>query len=848
MRWILFLALGVAGCAVTSNVVVCEDGRTCPEDTTCNDQLGVCVTKQQAEACGGVADGLACDVTAADEVCFQGVCLPSLCGDGIIAPDEICDDSNRVGGDGCSARCDSTEMCGNGVADLELGEDCDDRNRLEHDGCSSTCKAETPKWFQRPLALPARMSTGIAYDSKRDRIIVIGGHAIRVLPGGAQGVELEDAWEWDGRWHEPSFQPPPPPQNNAFAFQLTYDDKHDRTLFYKGNTGDYESGAELWASDGTTWTQIWQQATSGGVSNGPNVVQTVTAYDPVHDQLVVHGGVTYDGFSLVETSDTWLWHESTKTWSKLTNTASGIDQTRTAAAMAFDPKRGKIVMYGGLTNNSTVLNDLWELDGTTWTSQSVTGGPAAGRFAASLAWNTSCQCLVLFGGGTNTSDAVTNQTFTRTGTTWANISATANPPPARSYPALASDGHGRNVLVGGNKFTSLRTDDAAAYFEDQWIFDGETKTWHEERGFKFSSAATDTDRHRIVFYGGDDIASAGEFDPSTYELSEAGLELRTTGTPDASRGGVIAYDEERRETVLVGGVGQSGVNTTTYVWNGTSWAARGALPTALQQLFPIVVYDAARKEIVAFGGCVDDVCNDETWTWNGTAWTQKTPATKPPGRFLAGSGYDRVNGRVVMFSGFDGGLGAALGDTWTWDGTTWTRIATSVAPSTRLPMIAWDAARQRLVLLAGSYINAWEWTGTDWSSLGDLGLHPQPSGAYAFSGYDGAGIAYTGGETNGVSGTWELLWTSDHDDDTCRLAEEHDGDLAAGCLDPDCWEVCTPSCLPGDTCDPAAAACGDGACGAAESCRSCPADCASCGSVCGDGTCDSGEACPGDCS
>lgn len=837
-----------ASACADPKVVVCSDGRTCPENTTCNEQLGLCVTELQSQACEGVEDGLACDVTAADEVCFMGVCLPSLCGDGIVASNEVCDDANTVGGDGCSARCDSRETCGNGFADLELGEDCDDGNLIEHDSCSSTCTAETPKWFHRPAALPARIGAGIAYDSKHDRIIVIGGHAIRVLPDGAFGVELEDAWEWDGRWREASFQPPPPP-DGTFAFQLAYDEKHDRTLMYKGTLGDYRFGAELWSFDGTTWTMIWKQnTTTAGVSDGPNVIEAAMAYDPVHDQLVVHGGLTYDATlpSTVETSSTWLWSEASKTWSKLDNTATGINATRTDAAMAFDPKRGKIVMYGGLTDNSTVRNDLWELDGTTWSAQSMTGGPSTGRFAASLAWNTTCQCLVLFGGGTSTSNVVTNQTFTRTGTTWANISATANPPPARAFAALVSDGHGRDVLVGGNKYTSLSTADVAAYYEDQWIFDG--AAWHEERGFKFSSAATDTARHRTVFYGGDDIASPGEFDPNTYELSEVGLQLRTTGTPDASRGGVIAYDEARHETVLVGGIGTAGINTRTYVWDGTTWTDRAPLPAALQQMFPTVVYDAARKEVVAFGGCIDDVCNDETWTWNGTTWTQKTTPTKPGARLLGAGGYDRTNSRVIMFGGFQGPAGSAYDDTWAWDGSTWTLVSTTVTPSTHLPMIAWDPARRRLVLLAGSYIDAWEWTGTDWSSLGNLGLRPAPSGAYAFSSFDGAGVTYTGGQTNGVSGTWELRWTSDHSSDSCRLAEEGDGDALAGCADADCWEVCTPTCLPGDTCDPAADTCGDNTCDPAETCRSCPADCTSCNGICGDGRCETGESCPGDCS
>ena len=39
---------------------------------------------------------------------------------------EICDDGNRIGGDGCNATCDSQETCGNNTVDWTAGELCDE--------------------------------------------------------------------------------------------------------------------------------------------------------------------------------------------------------------------------------------------------------------------------------------------------------------------------------------------------------------------------------------------------------------------------------------------------------------------------------------------------------------------------------------------------------------------------------------------------------------------------------------------------------------------------------------------------------------------------------------------------
>ncbi|MDQ3340359.1 MAG: DUF4215 domain-containing protein [Myxococcota bacterium] len=65
---------------------------------------------------------------------------PIICGDGVIGPNEQCDDSNATSGDGCSSTCQYELVCGNGV--LQAGEQCDDANIADSDGCSATCVIE----------------------------------------------------------------------------------------------------------------------------------------------------------------------------------------------------------------------------------------------------------------------------------------------------------------------------------------------------------------------------------------------------------------------------------------------------------------------------------------------------------------------------------------------------------------------------------------------------------------------------------------------------------------------------------------------------------------------------------
>jgi len=71
----------------------------------------------------------------------QGVCVDvGGCGDRVVLGDEVCDDGNIIDGDGCSADCRSTEICGNGVVDEVNNEVCD--NGTDNGLPSSTCNLD----------------------------------------------------------------------------------------------------------------------------------------------------------------------------------------------------------------------------------------------------------------------------------------------------------------------------------------------------------------------------------------------------------------------------------------------------------------------------------------------------------------------------------------------------------------------------------------------------------------------------------------------------------------------------------------------------------------------------------
>jgi len=131
------------------NLTAAEVTTTGTEDGH-NDELG-------GEFGTGTSSGTGTTSTSETGECLEDGCEPTVvCGDGVLATGEACDDGNRMPGDGCNgvcaveanhvcpepgAPCVSTIVCGDGqIAGTEA---CDDGNDVAQDGCSSRCSVES---------------------------------------------------------------------------------------------------------------------------------------------------------------------------------------------------------------------------------------------------------------------------------------------------------------------------------------------------------------------------------------------------------------------------------------------------------------------------------------------------------------------------------------------------------------------------------------------------------------------------------------------------------------------------------------------------------------------------------
>lgn len=794
MQWLVAVAvtLALTGC-IDLELVECADGRLCPRGTACDVAHDSCVAPDQLTACDGLADFESCRATGVDDGrCFSGVCLPKGCGNGLVEPDELCDDGNVASGDGCSADCTSREVCGDGVADELRGEACDDGNTRGRDGCTNACTAERPVWHLRLQDTPApRSEAAAAYDPLHRQVVVFGGVD-------KTGAVLDDTWGLDATGWSTLLSGTPERRRLP---GMAYDPVRHRVVMF----GGYSSSSQgVLLNDTWEWSGVsWQRATSASVP--PARMRTALAWDGT--RVIMFGGSQLSG----QLGDTWAWDGST--WMRLSPASSPTP--REGHAMVFDPKHARVVLFGGLTPTAT--DETWTFDGTNWAPLSTLGTPPLLQWAA-LAYDEKRDVVVLSGvqAGTNN-----NVLWELDGAQWVDKQVDVAPN-ITGGAVLAYDSerervvqYGGDAIIGGDPR------------DDIWEWDG--VMWRLRPAPPLPAArqlcaiASDPVRGRVVMFGGQGdtipLDDTWEWDGRTWrQFAGQGPPLRVNAA--------MAYDGSAREVVLFGGVGAE-VYGDTWRFDGTRWleaASTGPAP----RYGHAMAYDSKRERVWLFGGEDGSQWFADIWQWDGTTWTQHTPMNGPSARSHARLAYDTALDRVVMFGGVAAD-GTKLTDTWAWDGTAWAELMSLMVPEGRSGFgLVYDRMRARVTLFGGviSGFSLWELDGAQWMQP-DATLVPVVSNG-ACAAYDDARgeiVAFGGMRSSLQRQTATGSYRGDREE-VCHAGLDLDADGATGCDDDDCRAVCAPLCWDDPACT-AAPRCGDGTCSSLEleAGASCAADC-----------------------
>lgn len=631
------------------------------------------------------------------------------------------------------------------------------------------------------------------------------------------------------------------------AHVMVYDAGRKRGLLFGGIGGGEQRLDDTWELVGNSWRAL------GGVpplASPPERFDAAAAYDARRGRTVLFGGIR----GSVPRDDTWEFDGVT--WRQIPPASS--PPARAEHVMAYDSIRDRIVMFGGASTMGTLLGDTWEYDGTSWTLLNTAQAPSP-RSNSTMTFDPIRGDLVLVGGWTDV--GMTNEVWTLAGSTWTLQTPVAPLPPVAGHAMAFDPVRNRLVLRGGT------ADERVTTFEYDRVTWTELTTNTQPTARNSATMYYDIDRRRVVMFGGALGLSATYREVWLYGGQDWSLQAGP-GLPNLNPEEITGtYDDARGRFVVVG-LGPGVPNTAPLLcweFDGAEWSP-STDPPGLSQ----IVYDAGRKRILQL--------SNGTWEYDGVQWTLAT-SQQPTPAYGDRMVYDRGRQRIVRFGGRSGSND--LAETWEFDGTAWElRTPTTSPPARKYHGMTYDEDRQRVVLFGGTGAellgDTWEWDGMTWTAINVVGPEPRGHPMLVYHRARHRTILAAGAGDGGIDlrDTWEYDGT--RWDEVSTTFYSANGPAYAYGYSPDrgvidhyfglsfayAPEAAIEACTSGidydgdgsvgcadDECVDMCKFCGDGTCDRVENARSCASDCATT-PQCGDYFCDSPESvasCPGDC-
>ncbi len=697
----------------------------------------------QVSVCEQLADDESCSYQGEPNgICIDKVCLPAGCGNFKLEEGEVCDDGNRLHGDGCSADCLSNETCGNGIIDQTVGESCDDDGPDCRDDCVSArcgdgvvdeasfevCDDPNGNSNEADAACRTNCQLQRCGDGVTDFLAGEDCDDGNVLPGDAcsdscqfevcgNGIidvdfvdgsfrPKEDCDDGNGlnhdgcaascqsetpRWEARNGAAPPLRHSSGMA----YDVNRDRTVLFGGFDGSFEFN-DTWEWDGKRWIKMHPVN-----SPEPRFAAGTMAYDPVRKTILLFGGSD----QLVRFTDTWEWNGTD--WKKLPVAGPLPGGGR----LVHDLARNEIMFFGVAKNstNSTFFNETWKWNGLIW----VQVFPATIPPVGTLAYNPKLGKIVLFTSPFSEKSRA-GETWEWDGIDWMQMSP-KNSPPARFSTALAYDAASElTLLFGGMELGGVRKNDT-------WVWDGTDWTQRtpdtspSERFTDVSSSSLTG----VVLFGGNPVS--GDSNDTWVWNGNDWLEQTTNvASPDVrslSPGFSMEFDAGNNKVVLVGRQPFFPRAFVTWLWDGSYWEEQTPVTSIVLGENHNLVYDSKRDRVLLFNNRISSV---EVWAWDGQDWIELTSFPLPssvlfPSNFSSDMAYDADRDRVVLLDSQS---------TWEWDGVDWAEMVTTLQPISRIHhALAYDNVRKQVLLFGGIstggefFDDTWSWDGTVWVEL-----------------------------------------------------------------------------------------------------------------------------------
>jgi hypothetical protein len=403
---------------------------------------------------------------------------------------------------------------------------------------------------------------------------------------------------------------------------------------------------------------------------------------------------------------------------------------RTYARMVFDPEAAVTVLYGGqsafdgATNQFHDSNETWVFNSNRWAQRFPAHDPGR-RSGHSMVYDSTGQRIVLFGGrrqppGTEGRLIELNDTWVYKAGDWNPVS-TPEAPSQRHFAAMAYDSdRNRIILYGGQQFNS--TTEVLDALHDTWEFDGTTWTKVGTDGQAQAGKPMlvyDAARKQTILLGvkTDNTTVMYGYDAPTHAWTEIKPEKLPTCVNEAA----MVYESRSGKTLVIGGVCSITTPSSdqTWEWDGTNWTEVDVTNDPSRASGYALAYDSLRNEVIIFGGTTifAQAPRSTTMKYSDLVWRFVFTFARPSPRSLASFTSDSKNGNVWMFGGLNEFSTSYVDEMWGYRNGVWFPQSSADMPGAcAAPMSAYDKDRGVLVVSCGAS-SVHEFDGAVWKTL-----------------------------------------------------------------------------------------------------------------------------------
>jgi hypothetical protein len=282
---------------------------------------------------------------------------------------------------------------------------------------------------------------------------------------------------------------------------------------------------------------------------------------------------------------------------------------RASSAVAYDSVRKRIVLFGGISEWVGTMfyheRDTWEWDGNDWIEMKPQTLPPA-RVGHMMAYDEKRGVVVMFGGGEKTGNYMLGDTWIWDGEDWTQMFPTGYPT-ARRGGQMFYDPETEKVILSGGFYYGAEKKFTHVY--DIWAWDG--KDWEyvatpeNNLGITNPNVAYDPVQKRITLF---DYNQLMTWKDSQWQKIETGI------APPNRFGTWLAVDPSGGKMMIFGGVDNNIQMEDTWMYEGGVWKELHPGLTPSPRDAHVMFFDPARNSFILYGG-ISTYTLDDMWEY-----------------------------------------------------------------------------------------------------------------------------------------------------------------------------------------------------------------------------------------